>query len=136
MSQHISQRLTHDQRLASSGTSVVRDGSCALTLRRPDLPHGWPVAKFSSRYVREKRRPIPPPPQNNVMFHESRYKTVSQVDAVSRHVCEPLCSPLQELCRQFEELGDCEYGDRCLFAHGMDELKNIPHRHPKFKTEK
>ncbi|KAI1296740.1 mRNA decay activator protein ZFP36L1 [Halotydeus destructor] len=65
--------------------------------------------------VKEKR-PMPLPPRSSVMFHETRYKT--------------------ELCRQFQELGTCEYGDRCLFAHGLFELKKLPNRHPKFKTEK
>lgn len=50
------------------------------------------------------------------MYHPSRYKT--------------------ELCRQWEELGYCEYDDRCLFAHGAFELKCLPNRHPKYKTEK
>lgn len=62
------------------------------------------------------RRTLPAPPKHNVMYHESRYKT--------------------EICRQFDEIGECEYGDRCLFAHGLFELKNVPHKHPKFKTER
>lgn len=62
------------------------------------------------------KRGHPNPPKHNIMFQESRYKT--------------------ELCRQFMELGVCEYNDRCLFAHGAYELKSIPHRHPKFKTER
>ena len=39
-----------------------------------------------------------------------------------------------ELCRPFEENGHCKYGDKCQFAHGVDELRNL-HRHPKYKTE-
>lgn len=39
-----------------------------------------------------------------------------------------------ELCRPFEENGSCKYGDKCQFAHGGNELRNIS-RHPKFKTE-
>ena len=39
-------------------------------------------------------------------FHPSLYKT--------------------ELCRQYYEYGYCDYGDRCLFAHGKYELKKIP----------
>jgi len=54
--------------------------------------------------------------QRNGAFQESRYKT--------------------ELCRAFDEIGTCEYGDRCLYAHGLDELKHLPNRHPKFKTER
>jgi hypothetical protein len=39
-----------------------------------------------------------------------------------------------ELCRPFEESGSCKYGDKCQFAHGYHELRNLA-RHPKYKTE-
>jgi len=39
-----------------------------------------------------------------------------------------------ELCRPFEESGYCKYGDKCQFAHGMQELRSLA-RHPKYKTE-
>jgi hypothetical protein len=39
-----------------------------------------------------------------------------------------------ELCRQFNENGECKYGDKCQFAHGLNELKDI-NRHPKYKTD-
>lgn len=39
-----------------------------------------------------------------------------------------------ELCRPFEEAGECKYGDKCQFAHGEHELRNLQ-RHPKYKTE-
>ncbi|XP_054264623.1 protein TIS11-like isoform X1 [Macrosteles quadrilineatus] len=39
-----------------------------------------------------------------------------------------------ELCRPFEENGECKYGDKCQFAHGGHELRNLV-RHPKYKTE-
>lgn len=39
-----------------------------------------------------------------------------------------------ELCRSWEEKGTCRYGAKCQFAHGEDELRNVP-RHPKYKTE-
>ncbi|WAR20173.1 TISB-like protein [Mya arenaria] len=39
-----------------------------------------------------------------------------------------------ELCRPFEESGHCKYADKCQFAHGMHELKQL-NRHPKYKTE-
>ena len=39
-----------------------------------------------------------------------------------------------ELCRAYEERGLCRYGDRCQFAHGVDELRSLQ-RHPKYKTE-
>ena len=55
--------------------------------------------------------------QQNKMIQESsktRYKT--------------------ELCRSFKENGICKYGEKCQFAHGEPEVRNI-NRHPKFKTE-
>ncbi|XP_067682185.1 mRNA decay activator protein ZFP36L2-A-like [Haliotis asinina] len=39
-----------------------------------------------------------------------------------------------EMCRPFEESGHCKYGDKCQFAHGIHELRNLA-RHPKYKTE-
>jgi hypothetical protein len=39
-----------------------------------------------------------------------------------------------ELCRAFEETGECKFTDRCLFAHGAAELRNVQ-RHPKYRTE-
>uniref|UniRef100_A0A8C9RJX0 mRNA decay activator protein ZFP36 n=1 Tax=Scleropages formosus TaxID=113540 RepID=A0A8C9RJX0_SCLFO len=39
-----------------------------------------------------------------------------------------------ELCRPFEESGSCKYGEKCQFAHGYHELRNLS-RHPKYKTE-
>lgn len=39
-----------------------------------------------------------------------------------------------ELCRPFEETGECKYGEKCQFAHGAHELRQLP-RHPKYKTE-
>ena len=39
-----------------------------------------------------------------------------------------------ELCRPFEENGKCKYGEKCQFAHGKHELRQMV-RHPKYKTE-
>ena len=39
-----------------------------------------------------------------------------------------------ELCRPFLDNGFCKYGDKCQFAHGDQDLRNLP-RHPKYKTE-
>ena len=38
-----------------------------------------------------------------------------------------------ELCKRFQESGDCRYGVKCQFAHGLHELRNL-FRHPKYKT--
>jgi len=39
-----------------------------------------------------------------------------------------------EMCRQFSTQGTCKYGDKCQFAHGHRELRDLT-RHPKYKTE-
>lgn len=52
--------------------------------------------------------------ENQKQINYSRYKT--------------------ELCRQFIENGECKYGDKCQFAHGMEDLKDV-NRHPKYKTD-
>ena len=39
-----------------------------------------------------------------------------------------------ELCRPFLEYGYCKYGDKCQFAHGEHEVREVP-RHPRYKTE-
>lgn len=38
------------------------------------------------------------------------------------------------MCRPYEEAGVCKYAEKCQFAHGMHELRNLQ-RHPKYKTE-
>lgn len=39
-----------------------------------------------------------------------------------------------EMCRSFEETGQCKYGDLCHFAHSADELRPVK-RHPRYKSE-
>jgi len=39
-----------------------------------------------------------------------------------------------EMCRPFQEHGTCKYGDKCQFAHGNNEVRNV-NRHPKYKTD-
>ncbi|KAF1314423.1 Ccch-type zn-finger protein, partial [Globisporangium splendens] len=40
-----------------------------------------------------------------------------------------------ELCKRFSEFGNCRYGAKCQFAHGLAELRHVV-RHPKYKTTK
>jgi len=55
------------------------------------------------------RSPVSPPVQN-----ASRYKT--------------------EMCRPFQENGSCKYGEKCQFAHGVEDLRTVS-CHPKYKTD-
>lgn len=52
---------------------------------------------------------------------------------LDRSVSEPASRYKTELCRPFEESGVCKYADKCQFAHGYAELRNLQ-RHPKYKT--
>jgi putative component of toxin-antitoxin plasmid stabilization module len=40
-----------------------------------------------------------------------------------------------EICRNWE-LGTCEFGDNCAFAHGIEELRNKVNMGLKYKTKK
>lgn len=59
---------------------------------------------------------------------------IEQHRKLDRSVSEPTSRYKTELCRPFEESGACKYGDKCQFAHGYSELRNLA-RHPKYKTE-
>ncbi|KAI5180168.1 butyrate response factor [Nematocida sp. AWRm80] len=39
-----------------------------------------------------------------------------------------------EICKSFESSSFCTYGDKCQFAHSLEELRDIE-RHPRYKTE-
>ncbi|ORX89845.1 hypothetical protein K493DRAFT_161043, partial [Basidiobolus meristosporus CBS 931.73] len=39
-----------------------------------------------------------------------------------------------ELCRLYEESGTCCYSEKCQFAHGVAQLRDVP-RHPKYKAQ-
>lgn len=67
---------------------------------------------------------------------EPAEKSSSVVRLNQTAVAGPMSSRYKtELCRSFAEVGTCKYGDKCQFAHGVQELRVIT-RHPKFKTEK
>ncbi|XP_071564922.1 uncharacterized protein Tis11 [Temnothorax nylanderi] len=59
---------------------------------------------------------------------------IEQHRKLDRSVSEPTSRYKTELCRPYEESGSCKYGDKCQFAHGFGELRNLA-RHPKYKTE-
>ncbi|XP_018046516.1 PREDICTED: protein TIS11 [Atta colombica] len=59
---------------------------------------------------------------------------IEQHRKLDRSVSEPTSRYKTELCRPYEESGSCKYGDKCQFAHGYGELRNLA-RHPKYKTE-
>ncbi|KRX04405.1 hypothetical protein PPERSA_05666 [Pseudocohnilembus persalinus] len=40
-----------------------------------------------------------------------------------------------ELCKNWETVGSCKFGDKCSFAHGLDQLKEKNHLHSNYKTK-
>lgn len=66
----------------------------------------------------------------NINLHRKLERT--QSEPISQHVNTSRYKT--ELCRPFEEAGECKYGEKCQFAHGYNELRNLQ-RHPKYKTE-
>lgn len=107
-------------RSSSSSADVSLEGSASPPL--PPLPPtctlGVNGAVLHRRLDRSHSEPVTErrmsPQQPQTQPNSSRYKT--------------------ELCRPFEESGQCKYGDKCQFAHGAHELRNMS-RHPKYKTD-
>lgn len=99
-------------RMASTPVTTASSNQLAIFLGNFQQQH--------RRLERTQSAPAPPvaaPPAAAVAattVNTSRYKT--------------------ELCRPYEEFGVCKYGDKCQFAHGMNELRSLA-RHPKYKTE-
>lgn len=59
-------------------------------------------------------KPIIKPPLN-----QSPQKTEEKTTSSPQTVVKRL---KYEMCKNWREKGNCRYGDRCLFAHGTDEL--------------
>jgi butyrate response factor 1 len=106
-----SEPLSHNSSVVSpslSGDSLSRlDKECLV---------GWgrPHSGGSSSQTSSLNSPDSSQQQQNQGQQSSRYKT--------------------EMCRPFQEHGTCKYGDKCQFAHGTNEVRNV-NRHPKYKTD-
>jgi len=70
--------------------------------------------RSASTLARSQSSPAPKGSPTSQQIPTSRYKT--------------------EMCRPFSEHGTCKYGDKCQFAHGSQEVRNV-NRHPKYKTD-
>lgn len=68
------------------------------------------------------------------LSHESLCGSVESLANKGRYPSKPNHKFKTEKCRQFDEMGYCEYGSRCMFAHGLHELKPEVNRHPNYKT--
>lgn len=86
--------------------------------------------------IREQQQPPPPPPGHRKLDRsQSEPAPSALLSAANAKAANINTSRYKtELCRPFEESGSCKYGDKCQFAHGSHELRNLV-RHPKYKTE-
>lgn len=71
-----------------------------------------PTKLFYTNKQQRSRRGSPPNKKSKYYPNSNHYEIVND-----RYKTEP--------CRSWEELGTCKYGDKCQFAHGPDELRNI-----------
>lgn len=74
-----------------------------------------------------------PLPQQPLVQRQDTVQSTSMESIESAAALQP-ARYKTELCRPFEETGQCRYGAKCQFAHGMQELRSL-NRHPKYKTE-
>jgi len=107
----------------------------------PNLPH--PNAK-QSHMMPHFQLPVGDyqciqKPSKNLMSVNQRQFT-SQPLARRDNFADPNASGTEmaryktELCRPFEDFGQCRYGTKCQFAHGTAELRTL-NRHPRYKTQ-
>lgn len=73
-----------------------------------------------------------PLPRPSVVQRSDMMQSMESIDGMQPTLETPRYKT--ELCRPFEETGQCRYGGKCQFAHGKGELRSLS-RHPKYKTE-
>jgi len=81
--------------------------------------------------MKQQRVPMPNPP-----FPQPTCVTIQRRDSVKSEGSQQveLSRYKTEMCRPFEETGQCRYGSKCQFAHGSQELRSL-NRHPRYKTQ-
>ncbi|KAJ9080427.1 hypothetical protein DSO57_1025080 [Entomophthora muscae] len=64
---------------------------------------------------------------------DSTSETCSDISSTSDASLKYISLYKTELCATFDKEGQCPYSAKCKFAHGQEELREIP-RHPKYKS--
>ena len=84
----------------------------------------------------QQQFPVNLPPQPLMQRQDSNVmQSLESIDDMcAQSVSAELARYKTELCRPYEETGECRYGNKCQFAHGGGELRSL-NRHPKYKTE-
>ncbi|CAD8133435.1 unnamed protein product [Paramecium octaurelia] len=63
---------------------------------------------------------------------KKRFETIEQK---KQYIEEYTKKKKTELCKNYEALGYCKFGDECSFAHGQRELQPKIHLHQNYKTK-
>jgi hypothetical protein len=74
--------------------------------------------------LKQMSRPMPNPPRSESVDSEDSKSSPKAKNRLYK----------TELCRSFIEHRRCPYGERCQYALGEVDVREVP-RHPKFKTE-
>ncbi|CAG8463576.1 9079_t:CDS:2 [Paraglomus brasilianum] len=73
--------------------------------------------------------------ENNVVINVARNKIIQDKSSAEIEKEQKKATLYKtEMCRNWEEKGDCRYGVKCQFAHSSTELREVK-KHPKYKTE-
>lgn len=76
----------------------------------------------------------------NIQINTSEYEEPQDFEVKERKRSKKIISKKKislyktEICKSFENSNFCTYGDKCQFAHSLNELRDIE-RHPRYKTE-
>eukprot|EP00918_Siedleckia_nematoides_P062820 GHVU01136862.1.p1 GENE.GHVU01136862.1~~GHVU01136862.1.p1 ORF type:complete len:407 (+),score=44.41 GHVU01136862.1:102-1223(+) len=129
--------------------SILKQLGTPIRNRNASMGSISPVSMDSTGSLDRLTPPCTPPGYGPVSFGSPGappgLSSIPAVKKLDRSMSEPAGEKLPkqnvnssryktELCRPFEESGYCKYGDKCQFAHGEPELRNLS-RHPKYKTE-
>ncbi|CAL1531312.1 unnamed protein product [Lymnaea stagnalis] len=118
----------------SNGSTTSTNSSLLDNQYSDSLQQRFPMSDFTNNSTVPNNRSTLSPTSSSSHRKLDRSWSDSDSDRNGSHRSVNSSRYKTELCRPFEESGSCKYGDKCQFAHGYHELRNLA-RHPKYKTE-
>jgi len=130
---------TQQSQLQSSGAANLNFSNAELVQQLSAIAKLWSVEQSQQQLPSPTARITDSPTSSTssaVLRKHSIPSQIQQQQSLNNTAAKVNTSRYKtELCRPFGENGHCKYGDKCQFAHGDAELRQIP-RHPKYKSEK
>lgn len=74
--------------------------------------------------------------QNNANQKNSKIAITAPTNVANNNVIPEEAKYKTEMCKNWVETGKCNYGDKCKFAHGKNELVQKLAANKHFKTKK